>query len=110
GLADSSLVAVLSIETVEPADGERFVDELHRLTAAGGLLILSTPQNSQGRIPITATHEREYALEEAIALVGRRFTIREVIGLKQGRIIIPGDPRGHNTVIVAIRSAAPPSS
>jgi 2-polyprenyl-3-methyl-5-hydroxy-6-metoxy-1,4-benzoquinol methylase len=101
GFPDASFDAVLSMETVEHVDGERFIDELHRVTAPGGLLVLSTPQNSQGRIPITATHEREYTLEEAIALVGRRFTIREVIGLKQGRIVVPGDARGHNTVIVA---------
>ena len=110
GFPDASFDAVLSMETVEHVDGGRFVDELCRVLAPGGLLIMSTPQNSQGRIPVTATHEREYTLEQAIALVSRRFTIREVIGLKQGRIIIPGDPRGHNTVIFAIRSAAPPSS
>jgi 2-polyprenyl-3-methyl-5-hydroxy-6-metoxy-1,4-benzoquinol methylase len=110
GFPDGFFDAVLTMETVEHVDGERFVDELYRVTAPGGLLILSTPQNSQGRIPVTATHEREYTLEEAVALVGRRFTIRDVIGLKQGRIIIPGDPRGHNTVIFAMRSAAPPSS
>lgn len=103
GFPDAAFDAVLSMETIEHVDGERFVDELHRVTAPGGLLILSTPQNSQGHIPITATHEREYTLEEAIAIVGRRFTVREAIGLKQGRIIIPGDPRGHNTVIVATK-------
>jgi 2-polyprenyl-3-methyl-5-hydroxy-6-metoxy-1,4-benzoquinol methylase/spore coat polysaccharide biosynthesis protein SpsF (cytidylyltransferase family) len=101
GFPNAAFDAVLSMETVEHVDGERFVDEVHRVITPGGLLVLSTPQNSQGRIPITATHEREYTLEEAIALVSRRFTIREVIGLKQGRIIIPGDPRGQNTVIVA---------
>ena len=101
GFPEASFDAVLSMETVEHVDGERFLDELHRIMAPGALLIMSTPQNSRGRIPITATHEREYSLEQAIDLVGRRFTIREVIGLKQGRIIIPGDPRGHNTVIFA---------
>lgn len=110
GFPDQSFDAVLSMETVEHVDGERFLDELHRVMAPGALLIMSTPQNSQGRIPVTATHEREYSLEQAINLVSRRFTIRQVIGLKQGRISIPGDPRGHNTVIFAIRSAAPPSS
>lgn len=110
GFPDASFDAVLSMETVEHVDGERFLDELCRVMAPGGLLVMSTPQNSQGRIPITATHEREYTLEQAVDLVSRRFTIRNVIGLKQGRIIIPGDPRGHNTVIFAIRSAAPPSS
>ena len=103
GFPDASFDAVLSMETVEHVDGERFLDELHRLMAPGALLVISTPQNSQGRIPITATHEREYTLEQAVDLVARRFTIREVIGLKQGRIIVPGDPRGQNTVIVAVK-------
>jgi 2-polyprenyl-3-methyl-5-hydroxy-6-metoxy-1,4-benzoquinol methylase len=100
GFPDGAFDAVLSMETIEHVDGDRFVDELYRVTRPGGLLILSTPQNSRGHIPITATHEREYSLEEAIAIVSRRFRVREAIGLKQGRIIIPGDPRGHNTVII----------
>jgi 2-polyprenyl-3-methyl-5-hydroxy-6-metoxy-1,4-benzoquinol methylase/spore coat polysaccharide biosynthesis protein SpsF (cytidylyltransferase family) len=103
GFPDASFDAVLSMETVEHVDGERFLDELHRLMTPGALLVMSTPQNSQGRIPITATHEREYTLEQAVDLVARRFTIHEVIGLKQGRIVIPGDPRGQNTVIVAVK-------
>jgi 2-polyprenyl-3-methyl-5-hydroxy-6-metoxy-1,4-benzoquinol methylase/spore coat polysaccharide biosynthesis protein SpsF (cytidylyltransferase family) len=103
GFPDAAFDAVLSMETVEHVDGERFLDELHRVTAPGGLLIMSTPQNRQGHIPVTASHEREYSLEQAVDLVGRRFAIREVIGLKQGRIIIPGDRRGQNTVIFATR-------
>ena len=102
GFAEGSFDAVLSMETVEHVDDEdRFVAELHRVLAPGGVLVLSTPQNSQGHIPITYMHEREYSLEQITALVGRHFTITETIGLKQGLVSVPGDPRGQNTVIVA---------
>jgi 2-polyprenyl-3-methyl-5-hydroxy-6-metoxy-1,4-benzoquinol methylase/spore coat polysaccharide biosynthesis protein SpsF (cytidylyltransferase family) len=102
GFAAGSFDAVLSMETVEHVDDEdRFVAELHRVLTPGGVLVLSTPQNSQGHIPITYMHEREYSLEQITALVGRYFTISETIGLKQGLVSVPGDGRGHNTVIVA---------
>lgn len=103
GFQDGEFDAVLSMETIEHVDGGRFVDELHRILAPAGLLILSTPQNCQGHVPVTAFHEREYSFEELVELVGQRFEIRETIGLKQGRIIVPGDPRGQNTVLVAAK-------
>src|SRR5262249_28156839 len=102
GFEDGSFDAVLSMETIEHVDDEeRFVAELHRVLAPGGVLVLSTPQNSQGHIPITYMHEREYSLEQITALVGRYFRIDETIGLKQGLVSVPGDGRGQNTVIVA---------
>jgi 2-polyprenyl-3-methyl-5-hydroxy-6-metoxy-1,4-benzoquinol methylase len=102
GFDSGSFDAVLSMETIEHVDDEdRFVAELHRVLAPGGVLVLSTPQNSQGHIPITFMHEREYSLEQITALVGRHFTIAETIGLKQGLVSVPGDGRGQNTVIVA---------
>src|SRR5262249_40995134 len=102
GFDAGSFDAVLSMETIEHVDDEgRFVAELHRVLAPGGVLVLSTPQNSQGHIPITYMHEREYSLEQITALVGRHFTITETIGLKQGLVSVPGDPRGQNTVLVA---------
>src|SRR5262245_10493299 len=59
GFDEGSFDAVLSMETVEHvSDENRFVAELHRVLAPGGMLVLSTPQNSQGHIPITYMHER----------------------------------------------------
>jgi 2-polyprenyl-3-methyl-5-hydroxy-6-metoxy-1,4-benzoquinol methylase/spore coat polysaccharide biosynthesis protein SpsF (cytidylyltransferase family) len=102
GFDEGSFDAVLSMETIEHVDDEdRFVAELRRVLRPGGVLVLSTPQNSQGHIPITYMHEREYSLEQITALVGRYFQIEETIGLKQGLVSVPGDGRGHNTVIVA---------
>ncbi|HKB10186.1 MAG TPA: methyltransferase domain-containing protein [Vicinamibacterales bacterium] len=102
GFDAGSFDAVLSMETIEHVDDEdRFVAELHRVLAPGGVLVLSTPQNSQGHIPITYMHEREYSLEQITSLVGRYFRIDETIGLKQGLVSVPGDGRGQNTVIVA---------
>src|SRR5262245_39526313 len=106
GFDAGSFDAVLSMETIEHVeDEERFVAELHRVLAPGGVLVLSTPQNSQGHIPITYMHEREYSLEQITALIGRHFTIAETIGLKQGLVSVPGDPRGQNTVIVARKAS-----
>ena len=102
GFEAGAFDAVLSMETIENVENEgRFVAELHRVLAPGGVLVLSTPQNSQGHIPVTYMHEREYSLEQITALVSRHFTITETIGLKQGLVSVPGDPRGQNTVIVA---------
>jgi 2-polyprenyl-3-methyl-5-hydroxy-6-metoxy-1,4-benzoquinol methylase/spore coat polysaccharide biosynthesis protein SpsF (cytidylyltransferase family) len=102
GFGEGAFDAVLSMETVEHVDNEdRFVAELRRVLKPGGVLVLSTPQNSQGHIPITYMHEREYSLEQITALVGKYFRIEETIGLKQGLVTVPGDGRGQNTVIVA---------
>jgi SAM-dependent methyltransferase len=92
--------AVTSMETVEHVDGHSYMREVFRVLKPGGVLILSTPQNSMGAIPVNAQHIREYSLNELIDLCSQYFNIQTIIGIKAGRIIIPGDPKGLNTMII----------
>jgi len=92
--------AVISMETIEHVDDTAYITELHRVLVPGGLLIMSTPQNSYGAIPINAEHQREYSLDEITRLCSRYFTIEETIGIKQGKIIVDDDPVGNNTVLI----------
>ncbi|HED64782.1 MAG TPA: methyltransferase domain-containing protein [Planctomycetes bacterium] len=95
--------AVVTMETIEHVDARSMLREAFRVLRPGGVLVLSTPQNALGEVPINPEHLREYSLEEIEELVGEHFEVREVIGIKQGRIVLPGSPRGTNTVIVAVK-------
>lgn len=104
--ADGSFDAVVSMETVEHmADVDRYFAELRRVLRPGGLLILSTPQNGIGHIPLTPSHEVEYDLDQFRALCAGRFEVRQIIGLKAGTISFPDDPVGANSMAV-LRKAA----
>lgn len=97
---DNSFDAVVSMETIEHVLADDCLKEIRRVLKPGGISVISTPQNAFGRIPINAMHMREYSLEEIVELCERYLTIREVIGIKAGRIVIPRSPRGTNTIIV----------
>ena len=94
---NESFDVITSFETIEHVDENMYLVELDRLLMPGGLLFLSTPQNSHGHIPINPQHKIEYSLEELINLVTEFFNIEEVIGIKQGCIIKQNDPVGSNT-------------
>ena len=99
--ADREFDAVLTFETFEHVDTSRMLGELKRVLKPGGLMIMSTPQNALGQVPICAEHLREYSLEELLAAVQPYFEIVRVDGIKAGTITIEGDPRGANTFLVA---------
>jgi 2-polyprenyl-3-methyl-5-hydroxy-6-metoxy-1,4-benzoquinol methylase len=100
--ADHSFDAVLSMETVEHIeDDQAYFQEIARVLRPGGYLILSTPQNAQGRIPINPEHVREYSLEELCDRLEEYFDIRDAFGLKAGTIHYDGDHLGSNTFLVA---------
>lgn len=100
---DASFDAVTSFETIEHTDPEACLASLHRVLRPGGRLVLSTPQNALGAIPVNPHHRREFSLAELCALVSARFRVRRVLGIKAGRIVVEGDPIGTNTVIVCDR-------
>ncbi len=100
---DGCFDAATSFETIEHTDPEAFLRELRRVLAPGAVLVLSTPQNSLGRIPLNPHHEREFSLDEIRALCEVPFRVREVTGIKAGRVVVPGDPVGNNTVLVCER-------
>jgi len=97
---DESFDAVVSMETVEHVDDIPYISEIHRILKPGGTFVLSTPQNSHGHIPVNAEHVREYSLEDIVSLCETKFQIIEKIGVKQGRVIVPGDLLGCNTMLV----------
>lgn len=97
---DNSFDAVLSMETIEHVDVLACIKEFFRVLRPKGTLILSTPQNKLGKIPINTAHKQEYSLQDIKFLCEKHFRIREVIGIKAGRIAIQGDPIGANTVLI----------
>ncbi|HEY8493222.1 MAG TPA: class I SAM-dependent methyltransferase [Myxococcota bacterium] len=100
---DAFFDAITSFETIEHTDPEACLDSFARVLRPGGVLVLSTPQSSLGHIPLNPHHRRELSLAELEALVAPRFRVRERIGIKAGRIVVPGDPTGSNTVLVCER-------
>jgi len=100
-----SFDAVLSMETLEHIDNvDRYLREIKRVLKPGGIFICSTPQNRYGQIPITAHHVHEYSLELLSKIVGKFFSIVEVIGIKAGTIIFKDDPIGANTMLFCVYS------
>jgi len=97
---DEHFDAVLSLETIEHVDAIACIRELSRILRPNGILILSTPQNRLGKIPINTAHQREYSLDEIKEICENCFTVREIIGIKAGRIVIEDDPIGSNIVLI----------
>ncbi len=100
---DAHFDAITFMETIEHVDDRACLAELHRVLKSGGKLILSTPQNSQGHIPLTFAHLREYSLTDLVQLCSEFFQVDHTIGIKQGRITFNDDPIGTNTVLVCTK-------
>ena len=92
---------VTSMETIEHIDDDKkYMLEMKRILKKDGYFIFSTPQNSLGHIPMNNQHTREYSLNQIKALTKKFFKIELIVGIKQGRIIFPGDQKGTNTILV----------
>lgn len=96
-----SVDAVLAFEIIEHVDSNSLLRNIFRVLKPGGILCLSTPQNSLGHIPSTPDHIYEFSLDEISAIVSEFFLIEKIIGIKQGVIFFDNDPVGANTFLVA---------
>lgn len=79
--AEGSLAAVVSFQVIEHfADAEPYLGEITRVLAAGGVLLLTTPNRltSDGENPF---HLREYAPSELEAVLRRHFESVELRGI-----------------------------
>ena len=81
-----SFDAVVSFETIEHLDGDRqFLQEVARLLAQGGWLVLSTPHGKgAGVVPANPFHRREYTWEECRALLAEFFPSVRLLGRRLG--------------------------
>ena len=84
--ADASFDLVVSFETLEHITGqERFLDEIARVLAPGGVLLLSSPDKreySDKRNFVNEFHLKELYREELAALVSARFAAIDWYGQK----------------------------
>jgi SAM-dependent methyltransferase len=83
-LASSDVDLAVSLETLErQRDVPAVVEELHRVLAPGGLLLLSTPlaRGPERLRPQNPLHVREYDELELAALLAPRFSITGRLGL-----------------------------
>ena len=73
---DGAFELVVSFETIEHVhDPERVLDELRRVLAGDGLLVISTPNKRQYLVE-NEFHEREFRHEEFVELLRTRFPDR----------------------------------
>jgi SAM-dependent methyltransferase len=100
---DGYFQAVVSFETLEHVPVDPFMREVRRVLAPGGVLLLSTPQNRLGHIPLVPVHEHEFPLAKLTQIVSAHFEVLERIGLKAGTIWFDGDPVGSNSFFVCRR-------
>jgi len=99
--ASNSFDCILSMETLEHVNPNMFLKEMKRILTINGRIVISTPQNRDGQIPINPFHKREYSLSEVKVLIKSYFNIQAIIGLKSGRVIAQENSLGTNTVIIA---------
>jgi spore coat polysaccharide biosynthesis protein SpsF (cytidylyltransferase family)/2-polyprenyl-3-methyl-5-hydroxy-6-metoxy-1,4-benzoquinol methylase len=86
-LADGAVTGAAAMELIEhlPVDRvDRFVGEVRRIIRPGGSFICSTPQNSNGDIPVVPWHVKEYSLAELRAILVRHFSSVRILSSKSG--------------------------
>ena len=98
---DNVFDAVLAFEILEHLDPDKLLSEIYRTLKTNAVLILSTPQNSLGHIPLTADHSFEFSLSNLKEKLLKFFSIEEFIGIKQGTISFQGVESGANSFVVA---------
>jgi SAM-dependent methyltransferase len=95
-----SFDVILSMETIEHVDVEKYCKEILRTLKPNGKLIMSTPQNFLGHIPINSSHHIEFSYQSLKGLLEKYFSVISFVGIKQGRIILEGQTTGNNSFVV----------
>lgn len=104
-LGDGAVSVAVSIGTIEHIEDDgAFIRELARVVRPGGRLIMYTPQNRMGRIPIWPWHIREYSIPWFKTVVNSYFEIERVMGWQNG-VVTPDDERGDGMFLIASRRA-----
>ncbi len=111
-LADASADLVVSFETVEHIDAqEAFVDEVARVLAPDGLLLLSCPNKreySDRRGFVNEFHVKELYREELEALVARRFRHARWYGQRPSFFsVIAPEPKSETGHLAEVTEAHP---
>jgi len=87
---NSSFTKVVLSEVAEhllPVQLTRTLEEVHRVLASGGMLILSTPLTGQGMHTSTYAHIHEYADVELDALMRKAFTSVRLVDRQFGILV-----------------------
>jgi len=98
---DNVFDAILAFEIIEHLDPDKLLSEIYRTLKSNSVLILSTPQNLLGHIPLTADHSFEFSLSNLKGKISKFFSIEEFIGIKQGTISFQDVEIGANSFVVA---------
>lgn len=82
---DSAFDVITSFETLEHLhDRRKFLAELHRVLAPGGMLILSTPNANYSQpvngVPVNPFHIHEYKPQELKKELAENFTVERFLG------------------------------
>jgi len=112
-LADASVDLAVSFETIEHVgEQERFLDELARVLAPEGVLLLSCPNKleySDKRGFANEFHVRELYREELAALVGERLPLSSWFAQRPSffSVIAPEKPAGAHGQLVEVEESHP---
>ena len=111
-LGDGAADLFISFETVEHiGEQEAFLDEIARVLAPDGLLLVSCPNKreySDRRGYANPYHLKELYREELQALVGRRFPHTRWFGQRPSFYsVIAAEPRSEHAQLVEVSEASP---
>jgi SAM-dependent methyltransferase len=110
-LAAASADVVVSFETIEHLnDPAAFLAEVERVLRPGGMLLLSTPDQSvysRGQPPGSSKnpfHPSEMTRAELLALLAPRFRLREVLGQSRPRMAGSRPGAGIGSIVDGVRA------
>lgn len=90
---------IVSMETIEHIDDEKFLQEVYRVLRYEGLFIVSSPQNCLGSFPLVPHHLREYTLEEFKKLLLQFFSIKDFYS-NRPNLLLKGEYKGTGMMAI----------